>query len=271
MHGNVIRKHHTPHTYSYIYIYAAHAHLKRAGALKVRVGGMTIMFARDAGKRSAQAAPTRGSPAAVPPRAPQSARPARTARPEEPEAEAPSTSPNSRHRWSAKRLLVFQARKRREEARGLSLTRILCRPAMQRLRESCFGALCPNSTPPAAVDPELGVATCAAEEPRQLSDSLADAVHTPALKRRLSFYLSSTCGQDMQGGRAQARLRLDSTSRLCRASSTGIALSGRCPSGDNPPYEPSAQGIKRKINPRPSGRKGTKAEPVEPNIWDGDC
>ena len=37
-------------------------------------------------------------------------------------------------------LLVFQARKRREEARGLSLTRILCRPAMQRLRELfwCF-------------------------------------------------------------------------------------------------------------------------------------
>jgi len=35
------------------------------------------------------------------------------------------------------------------------------------------------------------VATCA-EEPRQLSDSLADAVHTPALKRRLSFCLSST-------------------------------------------------------------------------------
>ena len=32
---------------------------KRAGALGVRVGGMTIMFARDAGKRSAQAAPTR--------------------------------------------------------------------------------------------------------------------------------------------------------------------------------------------------------------------
>jgi len=58
---------------------------------------------------------------------------------------------------------------------------------------------------------------------------LADAVHTPALKRRLSFCLSSTRGQDMQGGKAQARLRLDSTSRLCRASSTGIALSGRCP------------------------------------------
>jgi len=121
-------------------------------------------------------------------------------------------------------LLVFQARKRREEARGLSLTRILCRPAMQRLRESCFGASCPNNTPPAAVDPELDVATCA-EEPRQLSDSLADAVDTTALKRRLSFCLSSTCGQDMQGGKAQARLRLDSTSRLCRASSTGIALS----------------------------------------------
>ena len=41
---------------------------KCAGALEVRVGGMTIMFARDAGKRSAQAAPTRRSPAAVPPR-----------------------------------------------------------------------------------------------------------------------------------------------------------------------------------------------------------
>jgi len=218
------------------------------------VGGMTIVFARDAGKRSAQAAPTRCSPAAVPPRAPQSARPARTARPEEPEAEAPSTSPNSRHRRSANRLLVFQARKRREEARGLSLTRILCRPAMQRLRESCFGASCPNSTPPAAVDRELHVATCA-QEPRQLSASLADAVHTPVLKRRLSFCLSSTCGQDMQGGKAKARLRLDSTSRLCRASSTGIALSGRCPSGDNPPSEPSAPGIKRKINLLPSERK----------------
>jgi len=60
----------------------------------------------------------------------------------------------------------------------------------------------------------------------------------------------------------------DSTSRLCRASSTGIALSGRCPLGDNPPYEPSAQRIKRKINPRPSGRKEARAEP---NIWDGDC
>ena len=56
---------------------------KRAGALEVRVGGMTVMFARDAGKHSAQAAPTRRSPAAVPPRAPQSARPARTARPED--------------------------------------------------------------------------------------------------------------------------------------------------------------------------------------------
>ena len=145
---------------------------KRADALEVRVGGMTIMFARDAGKRSAQAAPTRRSPAAVPPRAPQSTRPARTARPEEPEAEAPSTSPNSRHRRSAKRLLVFQ-----------------------RLRESCFGAPCPNSTPPAAVDPELDEATCA-EEPRQLRDSLVDAVHTTALKRRLSFCLSSICGQD---------------------------------------------------------------------------
>ena len=33
-------------------------------------------------------------------------------------------------RQSANRLLVFQERKRREEARGLSLTRILCRPAM---------------------------------------------------------------------------------------------------------------------------------------------
>jgi len=62
-----------------------------------------------------------------------------------------------------------------------------------------------------------------------------------------------------------------STSRLCRASSTGIgiALSGRCPSGDNPPYEPSAaQGIKWKIHPRPSGRKEARAEP---NTWDGDC
>jgi len=173
---------------------------------------------------------------------------------EEPETEAPSTSPNSRHRRSANRLLVFQTRKRREEARGLSLTRILCRPAMQRLRESCFGASCPNSTPPAAVDRELHVATCA-QEPRQLSASLADAVHTPVLKRRLSFCLSSTCGQDMQGGKAKARLRLDSTSRLCRASSTGIALSGRCPSGDNPPSEPSAPGIKRKINLLPSERK----------------
>jgi len=115
---------------------------KRVGALEVRVGGMTIVLARDAGKRSAQAAPTRRSPAAVPPRAPQSARPARTARPEEPEAEAPSMSPNSRHRWSANRLLVFQERKCREEARGLSLTRILCRPAMQRLQESCFDASC---------------------------------------------------------------------------------------------------------------------------------
>ena len=130
----------------------------------------------------------------------------------------------------------------------------------QRLRESCFGASCPNSTPPAAVDQELDVAACA-EEPRQLSDSLADAVHTTALKRRLSFRLLSTCGQDMQGGKAQARLRLNSTSRLCRASSTGIALSGICPSGDNPPYEPAAQGIKRKIKPRPSGRKEARAEP----------
>ena len=161
---------------------------KRAGALEVRVGGMTIMLARDAGKRFAQAAPPRRSPAVVPPRAPQSARRARTARPEEPEAEAPSTLPNSRHRRSANRLLVFQARKCREEVRGLSLTRILCRPAMQRLRESCFGDSCPNSTPPAAVDLELDVATCA-EEPRQLSDSLTDAVHTPALKRRLSLCL----------------------------------------------------------------------------------
>jgi len=32
--------------------------LKRAGALEVRVGGMAIVLARDAGKRSAQAAPT---------------------------------------------------------------------------------------------------------------------------------------------------------------------------------------------------------------------
>jgi len=130
---------------------------KREGALEVHVGGMTIVLARDAGKRSVQAAPTRRSPAAVPPRAPQSARPMpmRTARPEEPEAEATSTSPNSRYRRSANRLLVFQEIKRREEARGLSLTRILCRPAMQRLQESCFGASCPNSTPPAAVDPEL--------------------------------------------------------------------------------------------------------------------
>jgi len=73
------------------------------------------------------------------------------------------TSPNSRHRRSTNRLLVFQKRKRREEACGLSLTRILCRPAMQRLQESCFGfgASCPNSTAPAAVDPELDVAACA--------------------------------------------------------------------------------------------------------------
>jgi len=68
--------------------------------------------------------------------------------------------------------------------------------------------------------------------------------------------------------KAKARLHLDSTSRLCRASSSGIALSGRCPSGDNPFFEPSAPGIKRKRNPRPSGRKEARAEP---NIWDGDC
>ena len=183
---------------------------KRAGALEVRVGGMTIMFARDAGKRSAQAAPTRRSPAAVPPRAPQSARPARTARPEEPEAEAPSTSPNSRHRRSANRLLVFQARKRREEARGLSLSRILCRAAMQRLRASWIAASCSNTAPLAAVDPELDVA-----EPRQPSDTLAVAVHTAALKRRLPPCVLSTYGQCIiQEGKANSQPRLDSNPRL---------------------------------------------------------
>jgi len=167
----------------------------------------------------------RRSPAVAPPRA-QKSRPARTARPEEPEAEAPSTSPNSRHRRSANRLLIFQERKRREGARHPhSVPSYHAETARELVW--CF---VPQQHPPAAVDTERDV------------------------WRRKSFCMSSTCGQDMQGGKAKSRLRLDSTSRLCRASSTGIALSGRCPLGDNPPSEPSAPGMKRKRNPRPSGR-----------------
>jgi len=219
-----------------------------------------------------QAAPTRRSPAAVPPRAPQSARPARTARPEEPEAEPPSTSPNSRHRRSTNRLLVFQAMKRREEARGLSLSRILCRAVMQRLRASWIAASCSNTAPPAAVNPELDVA-----EPRQPSDTLAVAVHTAALKRRLPPCVPSTYGQCIQEGKANSRPRLDSNPRLgSPASSSAVVSSGTCPSGDSP--LPRLQRLggdrallrKRKPGrqpdrndncecPRPSGRAETRA------------
>jgi hypothetical protein len=203
----------------------------RAGAPQVQWRGITIVLR--AGKHSAhsaQAAPAQG----VNPNPQQSARRARTARAGK---TAPSKSPNSRQRRSARRLLNFrQARKDREEARGL-IDPLPAAPASEWVAASCS-----NTAPPAAMDPELDVA---------MSDSLAVAVHTPALnKRPLPLCLPSTYGQGIQKGKVDPRPRLDSNSRL------GSRASGRsCPLGDSPPAQTSRSRSRSRLrSPRRSPR-----------------